>query len=98
MLIYLHISEEPNYSVKGNRLYSIYHSKKISLAEAASLNKKVKVTTVSDKKYVFKRIKKDEEVVYGSSGKNSKAAIELNDNIIEDNFDDNLVKIGLNDI
>jgi len=77
---------------------NIYRTTNLSLEEAAETDVKVRLKTTSDRKYVFKRIEKNEDLIYGVANKNSKAAKELSNHILPESPMDNKVKIRLDEL
>lgn len=74
---------------------TIYRSSNISIEEAMESNSKVRVKTNLNQSYTFQKIGKDEAGIYGIASKNSKAAKQLNKDILHENAANNLVKIKL---
>lgn len=74
---------------------NIYHSSNLSVEEAIETNGKVRLRTNSGEHYIFKRIGKDEEGVYGVAQKKSKASRQLVNDIRQEESADDKVKIKL---
>ncbi|CAN5251345.1 hypothetical protein BH23BAC2_BH23BAC2_26570 [soil metagenome] len=74
---------------------TVYRYKNISINEAIETKSKVRVKTTSNKNYVFNKIEKNEEIVYGIANKNSKEVRQLVDQIIPESASENKVKIRL---
>lgn len=74
---------------------TIYRSQNISIDEAIETRSKVRVKTTSNQTYIFRKIEKNEVVVYGIADKNSEEGKQLVDQIIPESTSDDKVKIQL---
>ena len=77
---------------------SIYYSKTASVDEAIQSDNKVKVITSTNDTYKFKKIKRENNQIYGVVKKRSKTAETLSDLGIIKNSDSKTVTIFLEDI
>ena len=73
----------------------VYQSKTISVDEAASSLKRVKVKSITNETYKFKSLEKRDNQLYGFTRNKSKTAKLLSDQIIETSLSKNQVKILL---
>ncbi len=74
---------------------SVYHSKTVSADKAAESNKKLKLTTATDKVYKFRQLERDNTGIYGIAKKRSKAAKNIAGHIVESNYEGEFVKIAI---